>query len=143
MQPYFAYGMNMHLAHMRQTAPQAVPLGAGALEGFRFHLASHGYATIAPAPHQSLPGAVFLLSPEDERALDAFEGVEEGLYAKHHLPVTLTASGETLDCLVYIAPAAPPAPAARPGYIEIILQGAREHALPETHLAFLESFLPR
>ncbi len=41
---HFAYGSNMHRAVMRRHAPQAEPLGAARLAGFRFVITTDGYA---------------------------------------------------------------------------------------------------
>jgi gamma-glutamylcyclotransferase (GGCT)/AIG2-like uncharacterized protein YtfP len=56
--------------------------------------ASGRYPTLAPGPETD--GRVLRLSGEDLTALDAYEGVDRGLYARVRIP------GDDRDCWTYV-----------------------------------------
>ncbi len=62
-----------------------------------------------------------------------------GRYEKKTVVARVASSGDIFDCLVYLDPRTGPGPA-RPGYLGVILQGARDCGLPSSYVAFLESF---
>jgi len=82
MTRYFAYGANMDPVHMAERCPQAIRLGPARLQGRAFKIAAKGYGDAQPAAGSELLGVLWELSPSDEAALDAFEGVPEGAYYK-------------------------------------------------------------
>ena len=72
MKLYFAYGANLNMASMAQRCPDAVPIQPFYLEDHR--LAFSGVATVLPLEGSKVPGALWAISDEDEKALDRFEG---------------------------------------------------------------------
>ena len=72
MRLYFAYGANLNQESMRQRCPDAVAIQPFYLIGHR--LAFSGVATVLPDEHFRVPGALWAISEEDEKALDRFEG---------------------------------------------------------------------
>jgi AIG2-like family len=92
---YAAYGSNMDPAQMRRRCPASPNTGTGWLPGWRLTFGAEEYgwegalATVVPAAPDS-PGvfvALYDLTADDERALDAWEGADHGLYRKLHVGV--------------------------------------------------------
>ena len=138
--PYFAYGSNMLTARLRARVASARPIGAGwardwALGFGKRSLDLSGKATIARAPGARLDGVLFEIAAADLGVLDAFEGPG---YTCDPIEVR-TRDGAALLAQVYVGrpdhldPRLPP----YDWYLALILEGARRHALPPAHLAWL------
>ncbi len=99
---YAAYGSNMDPAQMLRRCPSSPHVGTGWVQGWRLTFGAEDYgwdgalATLVPdeSQEQVNPGvfvALYDLTEPDERALDAWEGADSGLYRRVHLRVhTLT-----------------------------------------------------
>jgi hypothetical protein len=135
---HFAYGSNMHRAVMRKHAPSAVPLGVARLEGYRFIITADGYASVAPQPRASVHGRLWRLTAHDRVTLDLWENIAAGLYRAEMLPVI--GAGKRRQALVYIARRRPLGQP-RPGYMEIVVQAARELKLPAYYMVSLQRWL--
>jgi len=135
MTSYFAYGANMDPVHMAKCCPGATRLGHAILPERSFRIAATGYGDAAPTGGGDLHGVLWELSPSDEAALDAFEGVPDGLYRKEHATVR-DSSGRQVTAMLYRA--ADPAPG-RPvsGYLEGILEVAQGLGFPVHYLESL------
>ena len=94
---YIAYGSNLNLAQMAGRCPTAEVVGKAMLRGWR--LAFRSVATIERRIGYSVPVLVWKLRPEDETALDRYEGWPN-LYYKENLKVTL--DGKRRTAMVYI-----------------------------------------
>jgi hypothetical protein len=81
-----------------------------------------------PDPAAHVLGVVWALTPACEAALDRYEGVARGLYAKRTLPVG------GLVTLVYVASDVEPGPP-KPGYLEAIIAAARDRDFPDEYVA--------
>jgi AIG2-like family len=137
---HFAYGSNMHRAVMRKHAPNAVPLGVGRLEGYRFIITADGYASIEPYPRACVCGLLWRLTPRDRVTLDLWENIARGLYRAEMLPIV--AVDKRRSALVYIARPRPYG-LPRTGYMEIVVKAARELDLPTHYIASLRRWLPK
>jgi hypothetical protein len=137
---HFAYGSNMHRAVMRKVAPSAVPLGVARLEGYRFIITVDGYASVAPQPRAHVHGLLWRLTARDRVTLDLWENIAGGMYRAAMLPIVH--AGKRRRVLVYVARARPHGKP-RPGYMEIVMQAARELKLPAYYMASLRRWLPR
>src|SRR3712207_5322959 len=93
MAVYAAYGSNMDPAQMQRRCPSSPHTGTGWIRGWRLTFGAEEYgwegalATIVPdeSPEQLHPGvfvALYDLTPADEKALDAREGADSGLYRR-------------------------------------------------------------
>ncbi|MCW2696639.1 MAG: AIG2-like family protein [Modestobacter sp.] len=102
---YAAYGSNMDPAQMLSRCPSSPFAGTGWIPGWRLTFGAETYgwdgalATMVPAEDAGsggeLPGvfvALYDLTEADERALDAWEGADHGLYRKVRLRVSITAA---------------------------------------------------
>jgi hypothetical protein len=83
---YAAYGANTCRTSMASRCPTAQPVGRGIIPGWRLEF--KGCADIIQQPGANLEVAVWLIYPNDEAALDRFEGYPAG-YVKRYLPVSI------------------------------------------------------
>lgn len=116
---YIAYGSNLNLGQMAGRCPNAKVVGKAILRGWR--LAFRNVATIERCNGYTVPVLVWKLQPEDEAALDRYEGWPS-LYYKENLKVSL--NGKRRTAMVYImnGNAHPYSPPAR-SYMRTILEG--------------------
>lgn len=99
---YVAYGSNLNFRQMKQRCPTAKLYGTGSIDGYELQFKGapgSAFATIAPKEGASVPVAVWEITPQDERALDRYEGYPSH-YFKKTVPVSL--DGEDVDAMVYI-----------------------------------------
>ena len=96
---YAAYGTNLDPARMGERCPHSPLRTTGWLQGWRltFGGEEHGWegalSTIVQDPFEQVFVAVYDVTPGDEADLDAWEGVDLGLYRKLRVRVA-TMSGE-------------------------------------------------
>jgi hypothetical protein len=136
---HFAYGSNMHRVVMRTHAPAATPLGIAQLANYRFLITADGYASVAPAQAQTVYGLLWRLTPRDRVTLDLWENIAAGLYRSATLPVHH--DGRHVPALVYLARQRPEGEA-KPGYMGIVVQAARDLNLPADYVVALQRWLP-
>ena len=82
---YIAYGSNLNIRQMRWRCPTARIIGTAELAGWRllFKGSKTGsYLTIEPFAGCRVPIAVWDVTPEDELALDHYEGYPSFYYKK-------------------------------------------------------------
>lgn len=133
---YFAYGANMDVDAMARRCPRSTPIGLARLERHRLAIMREGWLTAVRAPLASVHGVLWDLALADVPALDRFEGLPKGLYAKAVQPVV--AAGGAKRALVYFgANAGPGAP--NPGYMADIIAAGRAWRLPAAGIAALEA----
>ncbi len=137
---HFAYGSNMSRHIMRRHAPNAEPVGAARLPGYRFVITANGYASVAPQRGSIVHGVLWRLIPRGRVALDAWESVAAGEYVVEMLPVDH--AGRRRRALGYIARRRR-AGAAKPGYMEVVIAAARDWELPEAYIASLLRVVPK
>jgi hypothetical protein len=136
---HFAYGSNMSRALMGARCPDAEAIGTATLAGWRFVINPDGLGSIAPQPGRRVHGVLWRLTARDLAAINAYEGIESGLYLRRQLPVRCGERQAT--ALVYIArqhgEGIP-----RPGYINVVLDAARDWQLPELYIRSLARWAP-
>lgn len=84
-------------------------------------------------------GVVWAITQSDERALDRYEDVKEGVYAKRRVDVTL-GSGAKVRAQAYVAADRVPG-RSRGGYLPRIIAAAKRWNLPEVYVAELRTWL--
>jgi gamma-glutamylcyclotransferase (GGCT)/AIG2-like uncharacterized protein YtfP len=134
---HFAYGSNMSREPMRQRCPDAENLGCAVLRRHRFLIMATGYASVAPSPAGEVHGVLWRITPRDLAALDAYENIVGGLYSRSLLPVIH--NSRSMTALVYIG-AETREGAPRRGYMELVIQSARESGLPAEYIEGLARF---
>ena len=99
---YIAYGSNLNLEQMAKRCPTAEVVGAAELEGYDllFRGSRHSaVATVEPLENGSVPVLLWKLKPQDERALDVYEGWPS-FYRKEIHEIEL--GGETVPAMIYV-----------------------------------------
>ena len=94
---YIAYGSNLSEEQMARRCPTATIVGTSILKGWR--LLFNGPASIEKKCGYQVPVLIWELQPEDEKALDRYEGYPS-YYRKEMLEVKV--KDQTLDAMVYI-----------------------------------------
>lgn len=136
---YFAYGLNMDRAGMRQRCPGAVALGPAVLERHRFFIGPAGWGSVRAAPGEAVHGVLWRLTPRDLAVLHAYELLHKGVYEVRHVPVRF--GTRRLPALIYRLKRRHDG-RARPGYIEACVAAARSWHLPERYVMSLRRWAP-
>jgi gamma-glutamylcyclotransferase (GGCT)/AIG2-like uncharacterized protein YtfP len=137
---YFAYGSNMNVEAMARRCPRSKALGLARLERRRLAVMREGWLTAVRDPSSAVHGVLWDLALSDVAALDRYEGVPQGLYAK--LTQAVIAERAPRRAIVYFGANAGPG-AARPDYIAEVLAAARAWPLPEEGVEALERIAKR
>ncbi len=128
---YFAYGANMDRDAMAKRCPQSRVLGPARLARHRFVITADGFASVLRDPRRTVHGVLWELALSDIPALDRYEEVHRGLYAKINQPV-IAADGPR-RALVYVSRNGEQG-VPRPGYLEGVLAAAAAWDLPADYL---------
>ena len=134
---YFAYGSNLHLARMRERVPSAEVVGRARLGGFRLSCDKcgadgSGKANLRTDSRAEVWGALYRLDPADWRILDACETRYE------RVSVRVEVLAEPRPAETYISEAFTANPVPYDWYWRLVLDGAREHALPADYIRTLQ-----
>src|SRR5271165_4717350 len=124
---YFAYGSNMDVEAMARRCPRSKLVGLARLECHRLAVMREGWLTAVRAPRSAVHGLLWDLALGDVPALDRYEGLAKGVYAKAVQPVV--AAGGAKRALVYFGANAGPG-MAKPDYLAAVLSAARACGLP-------------
>ena len=140
---YFAYGSNLKTGRMRQRVSSARKEAVAFLEHHRLVCNKRGRdgsakANLAPAAGHRAWGVLYRIDPAHLEALDRFEGGYERVEVE-----VRTAAGDTRRATTYRSDQIASDPTPFDWYRSMILEGAREHGLPEEYLALLEALPAR
>jgi hypothetical protein len=136
---HFAYGSNMSRTLMRAHAPDAHPLGLARLPAHHFIITRDGYASVIPAPGQTVHGVLWRLTARDLATLNTYESIDSGLYRRAMLPVWRQTRREV--ALVYLARERVEG-RPRPGYLDTVVAAARDWDLPQSYIRSLQRWSP-
>lgn len=101
---YVAYGSNLHLEQMLHRCPDAKIYGAGVIKNYdltfwgNWH--RNGVATVVPKEGTDVPVGLWVISENDEKNLDVYEGWPH-LYRKEDIEVTMD-DGSVVTGMVYV-----------------------------------------
>lgn len=129
----------MSRALMGARCPDAEAIGTATLAGWRFVINPDGLGSIAPQSGGRVHGVLWRLTARDLAAINAYEGIESGLYLRRQLPVRCGERQAT--ALVYVARQRGEG-IPRPGYINVVLDAARDWQLPELYIRSLARWAP-
>jgi hypothetical protein len=124
---YFAYGANMSVNAMGRRCPRSRALGPARLERHRLQVMREGWLTAVRDARSAVHGVLWDLALSDVAALDRYEGLPQGLYAKLTQPII--AERGSRQAIVYFGLNSGPG-TARPAYIAEVLEAARSWRLP-------------
>ncbi|MDE6670900.1 MAG: gamma-glutamylcyclotransferase [Ruminococcus sp.] len=102
MKLYIAYGSNTNHELMASRCPDAEFIGNTMIKNYRleFHgKKNNSYLTIVPDKNSEIETAVWMISENDEKALDDYEGFPK-LYRKEMFNITI--NGTPKQALIYI-----------------------------------------
>ena len=134
---YFAYGSNISSSQMRERCPNAKKIGVGLLYGWELEFAVNAphlrgnAAGIYRSPSKYVWGIVYVISKKDKEALDK---TEQGGYYPVEVSVKMQDSQQHLNkVFVYIPEKPRNSASAKPDarYLEVVLEGAKEHGIGE------------
>jgi len=143
---YFAYGSNMQLATFvdrRGMRPQRSV--AGRLRGYRltFDLpvgpGERGVANLVVDFACTTHGVLHLISNEEFATLDRTEGVHNGYYTRVSVTV-MDRDGHHVEAWTYVSNHGVAGRKPSERYLNLLLEGAREHELPADYIRTLEAF---
>ena len=141
----FAYGSNMPAARLRERCPSARAIGIAELPGheLRWHKRSSdgsGKCDIVSceAADVSVFGVIYEIAAHEKRALDRAEGLGAGY---EEIDIEVHCDGERVAAKAYRATDTDPALRPYSWYRALVIAGAKEHGLPASYIAGLESVL--
>jgi hypothetical protein len=132
---YFAYGANMSVEAMGRRCPRSKPLSLARLERHHLAIMREGWLTPVRDPRSSVHGVLWDLALSDVPALDRYEGLPQGLYAKA-TQMVITRVG-VKRALVYFGTNGGPG-RALPDYLAAVIAAARSWPLPTVAIETLE-----
>jgi len=131
---YFAYGSNLKAVRILERVPSAQPLARARLanHALRFDKPGadgSGKANLCDAPGETVWGFVYTLERVDWPGLDACEPGYDRISVEVVLESERRAAVQT-----YRHPAPQPGLVPLDGYVRLVVEGAREHALPAAYV---------
>lgn len=141
---YFAYGSNMSTLRIKRRIGSATVLSTGHLSehALRFHKRSVDGSAKCNIEHTKLLddkvyGVIFEIHKSEKAILDRYEGLGNGYEEKR--VSTYLPDGRIIAATTYYATHIDASLQPYHWYKEHVLRGAREHALPDEHIAAIES----
>ena len=144
----FIYAENLNPTQLKKRAPEHKFLFKAYLPDHTIHFPRFssqwrcGLASVTPSPGERVWGAVFELTDEDLKILDAYDGeVPEGAF--RHLEVTVMTEDEQKELVTTHAANPIGKFRVKDDYLDFIRKGVKHWDLPEECLETWELFRPR
>ena len=141
---YFAYGSNMSTPRIQRRVESVTVLSTGHLPEhvLRFHKRSVDGSAKCDIEHTQHPddkvyGVIFEIHTSEKAVLDQYEGLGNGYEEK--CVSTYLPDGRVIAATTYYATHIDASLQPYHWYKEHVLRGAREHALPDEHIAAIEA----
>ncbi len=141
---YFAYGSNMSSRRLLARVPDAVLAGTAVLHGYRLAFVrgevndGSGKCNLCPCEREGarVHGVLWRMQADGYATLDRIEG---GTYGYRRIEVEAFGAAGRLAAATYVAEACEARHACAPydWYLDLVLDGAREHALPWEYVTAL------
>ncbi len=142
---YYAYGSNLSISYMRQYCPSVTFVMKADLPNYKVAFPHYsqdmqgGISSIIETPGQLVRGVIYQIPKREIDELDILESVPEGLYRRE----TFLVCGEDrkwcqADLYRVTTPTSHYAPAK--GYLDLMIEGAREHDLDPEYIEKLVSW---
>lgn len=138
---YFAYGSNMNRAQMLTRAGQIFEEHEARLENYEMLFnkkarGGTGEANVHPASGKTVHGVLYKIPDAAFRSMDRYEGAPVH-YRRIEVAVT-EGAGRKVNAQVYIATKIEKGLRPAPHYLQKIIEGAKEHALPQEYIGQIE-----
>ena len=144
----FIYAENLNPTQLKRRAPEHQFLFKAYLPDHTIHFPRFssqwrcGLASVTPSPGERVWGAVFELTDEDLKILDAYDGeVPEGAF--RHLEVTVMTEDEQKELVTTHAANPIGKFRVKDDYLNFVTKGVTHWGLPEECLETWELFRPR
>jgi len=147
---YFGYGSNMCTGRLQARVSSARPIGKRFLRGYRFRFnkrsidqSAKGNVERTSVATDLVWGVLFDFDASQKHLLDQAEGLGQGY---DELTATVESEdGKRENALLYVAAASHLDNTRQPysWYKRFVLEGARQHSLPQDYIEFLDSFQAR
>ena len=144
----FIYAENLNPTQLKKRAPEHKFLFKAYLPDHTIHFPRFssqwrcGLASVTPSPGERVWGAVFELTDEDLKILDAFDGeIPEGAF--RHLEVTVMTEDEQKELVTTHAANPIGKFRVKDDYLDFIRKGVKHWDLPEECLETWDLFRPR
>ena len=101
---YIAYGSNLNVQQMKFRCPGAKVVGKSVIKNYELLYKGSktgSYLTIEKKNGSVVPVAVWEVTADDEKRLDAYEGYPN-FYYKKNMKITLAETGKIINAFVYI-----------------------------------------
>lgn len=101
---YIAYGSNLNVRQMKFRCPGARVVGTSVIRNYELLYKGSktgSYLTIEKKKGSVVPIAVWEVTADDEKRLDAYEGFPN-FYYKKNMKITLAETGKKINAFVYI-----------------------------------------
>ena len=140
---YFAYGSNMQSRQMLERCPDSERADVARLADHRLAFTRYSkrraswVADIVQASGSEVWGVLYRISATDRDRLDVNEG-HPTAYRREHTGV-VTADGRPLDAWTYRVVNKQPEGSPATAYWRLLVEGAREHGLPQEYVSYLEA----
>lgn len=139
--PYFAYGSNMAEGQMEAWCIEHRAIGPARLDGFRLAFLRDsprwlaGAADIVPSPRGEVWGVLYEVSSTDLAALDRKENSAGRLGYRRRSVSVSGGGGRSFRAITYVVvQRASREMLPSPEYLELMLEGARAHGIPQAYL---------
>ena len=139
-QYYFAYGANMNTRVLVRRGLQWVGGEAGVLDGYGIHFAvpglpfvEPGFLTVREEPDACVYGVLYEMSAADLKRLDGYEAEQE------RFEVSIRVADRTIRATTYRSKRFKPGLKPSRRYKKLVIDGAREHDLPDDWIARFEA----
>lgn len=142
---YFAYGALLSPRRLRRHCPGATTLGRARLPDYQLaftRYSSHekgGVADIVPQADADVWGALYEIDELCLPALDEYEGTPRAY--RRETVLVIDDEGVEREAFAYVANRTGEFAPSRQ-YLGILVQGAREHGLPEEYVRAIEQVKP-
>lgn len=139
---YFAYGSNLNSAQMRQRCSNHRVVGVARLPGYRIGFYGHSakwdgaVETIVRHAQSEVWGVLYQLDAADWEQLDNYQDARaDGLGTYFHYPVEVLDLQQAVKvAITYRKDMLGKTERPSTEYLNMIIQGAREHGLPENYV---------
>ncbi|GBC75592.1 hypothetical protein HRbin06_00911 [archaeon HR06] len=129
---YFAYGSNLNLSRLKRRIGEWKESHKAILEGYRLTF-RNGVADIEEKDNSRVYGAVYLITEDQLKRLDKYEGPK---YKK--IMVKVKVNGKEINAIAYYMREKAKFRKPHPSYLNIILEGLKDHGYSEDIIKIVE-----
>lgn len=133
---YIAYGSNLNVQQMKFRCPGAKVVGKSVIKNYELLYKGSktgSYLTIEKKNGSVVPVAVWEVTADDKKRLDAYEGYPN-FYYKKNMKITLAETGKIINAFVYIMHEERKLGIPSYAYVRTCVQGYRDFGFDLKHL---------